>query len=444
MLTIPPDWRRTSIRSVLETVYTGVWGSDPVHQGNACVLRSTNLDDDGRLDYSTAAERCIPDSKVEEKRLQNGDLILETSGGGPGNPVGRVAQFEQPKGGRPYLCSNFYKTLRPSEEVQNRFLFWKLLQFHRSSRIWAFQRQTTNIINLNTQHYLSAELGWPEFDEQRRIARVLDAVDAAIRHTDRVVGKLDHVRQGLLHDLLTRGLTPDGRLRDPDAHPEQFRDSPLGRIPETWEMKSLEQVGNWASGGTPSKSNPKYWGGHIPWVTPKDMKRVHLSTTTDLLTEEGAARTRRVPEGTTFIVVRGMVLAHTFRVSHADREMAFNQDVRAIIPDEQYVTPEFLTYWFLAHEHELLRLVTEATHGTKRLDVGQLLEYPIAVPSKREQKRIVARLSNAETRIEREKDRTGKLQNLKRGLMRDLLTGDVRITDDVERRVADAIGQPVS
>ncbi len=337
--------------------------------------------------------------------------------------------------------STEFHVLRAKSGVSPRYLYY-WTQFT-DFRLAAEASMIGSAGQQRVQPYLYDEFEVPAFDldEQLRIARVLDAVDAAIRRTDRVVDKLDHVRQGLLHDLLTRGLTADGALRDPGAHPEQFRDSPLGRVPKTWTVHSLEDVGTWASGGTPSKSIEKYWDGEIPWVTPKDMKHVHLSSTTDHLTEEGASRVRRVPEGTTFIVVRGMVLAHTFRVSHAGREMTFNQDVRAIIPDESKVTPEFLTYWFLANEHDLLRLVTEATHGTKRLDVGQLLDFPIAVPPQDEQKLIVERLANAETRVEREKDRSDKLQNLKRGLMRDLLTGEVRITEDVERRVAEVTGR---
>ena len=76
----------------------------------------------------------------------------------------------------------------------------------------------------------------PTVEEQRRIADILDAADAAIRQTEAVIAKLRQMKAGLLHDLLTRGLDEQGRLRDPAAHPEQFKDSPLGRIPKEWEI----------------------------------------------------------------------------------------------------------------------------------------------------------------------------------------------------------------
>ena len=72
------------------------------------------------------------------------------------------------------------------------------------------------------------------------IAAVLETVDEAIAKTEAVIAKLKQVRAGLLHDLLTRGLDENGQLRDPVAHPEQFQDSPLGRIPREWEIEPVE------------------------------------------------------------------------------------------------------------------------------------------------------------------------------------------------------------
>jgi type I restriction enzyme, S subunit len=86
---------------------------------------------------------------------------------------------------------------------------------------------------------LPYEVNVPPLPEQRRIAEVLDAADVAIRQTEALVAKLKQMKQGLLHDLLTRGLDENGELRDPVAHPEQFKDSPLGRIPRGWEIRTL-------------------------------------------------------------------------------------------------------------------------------------------------------------------------------------------------------------
>ena len=82
----------------------------------------------------------------------------------------------------------------------------------------------------------------PPLPEQRRIAEILDTLDEAIRKTEQVIAKLQQMKQGLLHDILTRGIDDNGELRDPDRHPEQFKDSPLGRIPRGWEVRPLKDL----------------------------------------------------------------------------------------------------------------------------------------------------------------------------------------------------------
>ena len=75
----------------------------------------------------------------------------------------------------------------------------------------------------------------------RCIAEILDTLDEAIRKTEQVIAKLQQMKQGLLHDLLTRGIDDNGELRDPERHPEQFKDSPLGRIPREWRVASISE-----------------------------------------------------------------------------------------------------------------------------------------------------------------------------------------------------------
>src|SRR5690606_16610143 len=92
---------------------------------------------------------------------------------------------------------------------------------------------------LNTNILKAVPTKVPPLPEQQKIAEILDTVDEAIRKTDQIIAKLKQVKQGLLHDLLTRGIDDNGELRDPERHPEQFKDSPLGRLPKAWEVTTL-------------------------------------------------------------------------------------------------------------------------------------------------------------------------------------------------------------
>jgi type I restriction enzyme S subunit len=134
-----------------------------------------------------------------------------------------------------------------------------------------------------------------------------------------------------------------------------------------------------------------------------------------------------MPEKTVFIVVRGMILAHTFPVCIANRPMAFNQDVKAIAAGPA-VEARFLAYWLVSQAENVLKLTTTATHGTRRFDMKELFDVVMPIPGKEEQTRVVTRLDAAEEQIDSNRKIARKLRCLKIGLMRDLLTGRRRVT----------------
>src|SRR6266404_3734859 len=105
------------------------------------------------------------------------------------------------------------------------------------------------------------------------------------------------------------------------------------RSPFDWTPERLGKLGRWLSGGTPSMAIPDYWGGDIPWVSPKDMKRSRLWDSIDHVTAKALGNgTRLAPAHALLIVVRGMILAHTCPVARAELPLAFNQDIKALIP----------------------------------------------------------------------------------------------------------------
>ncbi len=262
--------------------------------------------------------------------------------------------------------------------------------------------------------------------EQSKIAEVLSTVDRAIEQTEALTAKQQRIKTGLTQDLLTRGIDEHGNIRSEKTH--KFKDSPLGRIPVEWDPMPFGSCGQWFSGGTPSKTIRRFWGGGVPWVCPKDMKQFELHQSIDTITGDAvAAGARLMPTGTVFIVIRGMILAHTFPVGVSTTEVAFNQDVKAIVP-KQGLMGRYLAYWLSSHSHQFLKLATTATHGTKRFDMDELQAALVGVPLPNEQKHIVRIFDEQQSVIERLQGLTAKLQAEKRGLMKDLLTGDRRVT----------------
>lgn len=195
--------------------------------------------------------------------------------------------------------------------------------------------------------------------------------------------------------------------------------------PSQWELKELGTVATFLSGGTPSKSNPSYWGGTIPWITAKDLKTFYLETSGLKVTEAGAKNgARRVPKGTVLILVRGMALKKDIPLGVTTEEVTFNQDVKALVPKD--INPVYLGYYLFYQKPRLMSMVSETGHGAGRLQTDQLSALPISIPSMQEQQKlsdIFALWDKAISLCEKllnEKKRFGK------GLTEQLLSGRKR------------------
>ncbi len=142
---------------------------------------------------------------------------------------------------------------------------------------------------------------------------------------------------------------------------------------------SIANVGTWHSGGTPARNKSSFWGGDIPWISPKDMKVPELDHAEEKVTKAGVdAGSKLMPADTIMIVVRGMILAHTFPVARTLVPAAFNQDIKALVVSPDF-RPKYIQYWFEHAAERYLQLVSASSHGTKRLESDKL--YSLSVPS---------------------------------------------------------------
>ncbi len=272
--------------------------------------------------------------------------------------------------------------------------------------------------------------------KQKKISSILGSLDRAIAHTEALIEKYQQIKAGLMHDLFTRGIGADGKLRPTrEEAPELYQESAIGSIPREWEIKCLADACEWYSGGTPNRQNSSWWDGDLPWLSPKDMKSFDLSNTQEKVTRVAALSSSRImPVNTVFIVIRGMILAHSFPVVYSNREFCFNQDIKAIRGLGK-LGNRFLAYWFVAHKDTFLKKTTESTHGTKRFDMKDIYNLHIGIPSDKEQGLFITKLDALSTKLEFENKSLVKLQKQKSGLMHDLLTGKVPVKvnpDEVE------------
>jgi type I restriction enzyme S subunit len=186
-----------ALESVVSKAISGEWGDE----GNRIkVIRTTNFTNDGRLDLKRVVERNISETKIEKKHLIPGDIILEKSGGGPKQPVGRVVFFEEEG---EYVTNNFTATLRPDEsKVYPKYLLYVLFAGYNYGNTLKFQNKTTGIINLQTTRFLKkTQIPLPPLPTQTRIARALDLADRHRRLLREELDAYDRLGESLFLEM---------------------------------------------------------------------------------------------------------------------------------------------------------------------------------------------------------------------------------------------------
>jgi type I restriction enzyme, S subunit len=285
----------------------------------------------------------------------------------------------------------------------------------------------------------------PPLPVQCGMAEALGALDDKIDANERVARSLEALCAALFRSWFV-DFDPAQAKRDSKRlagvpgdiqclFPQNFQVSEIGPIPKGWEVVRLADCGTWVSGGTPSKQNPRYWNGDIPWISAKSLHTFFLEDSEDRITAEGAANgTRLVPEGSVLFLVRGMSLASEFRLGVAARELALNQDTKAIVPREDI--DGLLIALLLRHETDtVLGLVDDATHGTKRLQTDLIESLKLALPPPKLRSALVSHLRILADRQLHNQRENRTLAALRDTLLPALLSGEISIKQ-AEKAVA--------
>lgn len=227
----PNGWANAAISTLLEHTIGGVWGAEEgADEVDVAVLRVTEMRADGSLDPSTAVRRSITSRQLETRRLQEGDLLLEKSGGGPARPVGRVGLVRHVPD--PSVCANFMQLLRPQRRIcLPEYLEVALRQFHASSGTEPLQTASTNIRNLQMKDYFAVPLAVPPILEQERIVNEVDRQLSFVEACERALGAGLERSTALRRSVLKAAF--EGRLvpQDPTDEPASVL---LERIRAEW------------------------------------------------------------------------------------------------------------------------------------------------------------------------------------------------------------------
>lgn len=426
-------WTRRPLRDVCVGVYDGPHATPPKSDHGAVFLGISNLNN-GRLDLGDV--EYIDEAHWERwtRRVtpQHGDVVFSYE-----TRLGQVAMI--PKGLRCCLGRRLGLLRADSSKLDARFLLYTYLSASFQEFLETRVLHGSTVDRLPIADFPDFEISVPPLRTQQGIASVLGALDDKIELNRREDRTLDTLSTALFRswfvDFDPVQAKRDGRppigvpLHAVPLLPIRFEHSAIGPVPEGWVPTPLADCGVWLSGGTPSKQTARYWGGDIPWISAKSLHSFFLDHSEDRVTAAGVANgTRTVPTGSVLFLVRGMSLADEFRFGMAAREVAFNQDTKAIVPHDGI--DGVLLALLLSHETDtILGLVDEASHGTKRLQTELIERVNITLPPQpvREALTEPLRVLTRKRLANRRESQT--LATLRDTLLDPLLSGEISVAE---------------
>jgi type I restriction enzyme S subunit len=290
--------------------------------------------------------------------------------------------------------SSAIKILKPkNNEINLKFVFEKMKSIKfpvgNHKRYYISQYQDMNIVVPKGKN------------EQDKIAEILFKVDEDIDRTEEIIKKTEKLKKGLMQELFSEKL--------------KVKSQKLGNL-----------ASNIYSGGTPSRSKMEYYRGDIPWVKSTEIKFNRIKKTEESITELGLKNSsaKLCPKGSVLVAMYGQGVTRG-KSAILDIDATTNQAI-AIIEVGKNLNNLFLFY-FLQHSYDALRNVGHGSNQSN-LNLNIIKNFDIPKIKYKEQEQIAEIILSVDSKIEVNKQIKNKLIQLKKGLMNDLLSGEVRVS----------------
>jgi type I restriction enzyme, S subunit len=420
---VPIHWTISALSHVVDDYQSGFASGNKDVENGLFHLRMNNISNDGRLNLDLL--RTVPTALARPYHyLQKGDLLICTTNSA--KLVGKSAIFD--KDGL-YAFSNHLTRIRVRKEVVNsRYLFYYLFLLWQHGGYELLCKHWVNQSTLPKENLLSIEIPLAPPDEQDRVVNKLDVLLSKVNtckyRLNRIPAILKRFRQSVLTAAYGGILTSDWRSSNPDIKPaaallkeiederlsqattakernrlqerfcsqeEKIESSRSETLPNTWLECTIGSIGDVQNGSTPSRKEPVYWNGKIPWVSSGEVRNNEMFSTREQISEEGFKHSsvRWLPPGTVLLAMIGE--GKTRGQSAILRIKAtINQNIAAVVIDHGLVLPKYLWYW-LQYQYSQTRLVGSGS-GPKALNCQLVRCMPLRLAPAEEQHEIVRRV----------------------------------------------------
>jgi type I restriction enzyme S subunit len=315
---IPEEWEVNSLSDLCSI--KGEYGaSEPAVEFSEDLpryIRITDINDEGTLNPEEKCSANLSEEEIVKYKIRRNDILFARSGATVGKTYTHLTNHNN------FVFAGYLIRFRPNAKKINSIF---LKNYTHSSRYWYWVNSTSHAgaqPNINAKEYGALPVPIPSLEEQLRIAEILSTWDRAIEQTRQLIDAKQWLKKGLMQQLLT------GRMRFPGFGAPTEK---AGELPEGWKTIKIGEAAKVFSGGTPSRSNPSFYGGSIPWIKSGELNQQFVFQTEEKISELALknSSTKMVKKETLLLALYGAT-AGVPSITKIDA--AINQAILAIEP----------------------------------------------------------------------------------------------------------------
>ncbi|MDD5639153.1 MAG: restriction endonuclease subunit S [Candidatus Pacebacteria bacterium] len=397
------------LKQVIVDIISGNWGKEESNEDSLLckVLRGTDFSKAQDGFFDDVPTRFIKKESFNKLKLEQGDILIELSGGSRDQPTGRILIWRDNlnKNTKNIIFSNFVKKFKLDYsriEPEYFYRYWQHLYF--LGRTAKYEKRTTGIRNFKYYDFIENEkIPLPPLSEQKKIVYVLDNIQEVIRTQEKIIEKTKELKKTLLNEIF------NSKIKN-----------------QKWIKLGDEKYFEIKLGGTPRTNRSDYWNGKIYWITPNDLNKLsspHITRTERKITGRG------LKTGSTLLSAKSIILSTRAPIGYLailNEDMAFNQGCKGIIikkPDEIFNL--YLFYYLTTQVNKLKDWGSGSTF--RELSTPGLKQFSIPLIDIKKQREIAEILQTIDQKIEIEQKKKALYEELFRTTLNKLMTGEIKV-----------------
>ncbi len=402
------------------------------------VIKIGNVTSDGlSLNANVSYVSSLREKEFESIIIKDGDILMSLTGN-----IGRVVEVNNLEGKilfQNYRVGVFYPL---KDNIYKPFIKWVLSSEEILRQLNSNSNQSAQA-NFGKQDLDKLIFKIPSIPEQKKISKILNTIEVVIEKTHATIAKYNSIKQGMLNDLFSRGIdNKTGKLRPKqEESPDLYKESPLGWIPKDWKYTKLGECGVFRKGGNLPKSLLSHSG--VGCVLYGQIYTTYHETITKVyskVSKQAVENMKPLKFGSILFAGSGEThedIGKCVVLLNNSEEIYAGGDVLILDLYEEYFQP-FFGYYLNFQPVQLQKSKLGQGSSVIHIYAAHISALDLAIPPRNEQEKIFEIIDKLTTKLQTEQTYLNKLQQIKSGLMTDLLSGKklVKVTTELEKQTA--------